>query len=173
MDAIALEAQVSKATVYSYFPEKQVLFVEAAKAEIARVTQEAESFANQEAPPQEVLRYAARAMIGFYTSKFGQSLFRLCVAEAERFPILGHTFYEVGPQTGRARIAEYFEAATQHGQLNVDDPLLAADMFTGLCHADLHNRCTFGRADTITPADVDRIVEAAVGIFLTRYGVTS
>lgn len=171
MDAIALEAQVSKATVYSYFPEKQILFVEAAKAEISRVRQQAEDFAHQEAPAEVVLRFAARAMIGFYTSKFGQSLFKLCVAEADRFPVLGQTMYEVGPKMGRERMAGYFEIATQHGLLNVDDPLLAADLFSGLCHANLHHRVAFGYADSITEADIDRIVEAAIEMFLTRYGV--
>ena len=38
MDAIAKLAQVSKATVYSYFPDKQSLFIEVVKNECVQKT---------------------------------------------------------------------------------------------------------------------------------------
>ncbi len=171
MDDIATLAQVSKATVYSYFPDKNLLFIEAAKAEIGRITQEAEDFAIQAAPIEVVLKFAAHAIVHFYMSRFGQSLFRVCVSEAERFPELGRTFYEAGVKKGRDRLSLYFSDETERGTLNVDDPLLAADQFTELCRADLFQRVCFGLSETITSQDIERVVNGAIATFLARYGV--
>ncbi|MEZ5686188.1 MAG: helix-turn-helix domain-containing protein, partial [Paracoccaceae bacterium] len=41
VDDIAREAGVSKATLYSYFPDKRLLFMEVAKCECARQADEA------------------------------------------------------------------------------------------------------------------------------------
>ena len=171
MDDIASLAKVSKATVYSYFPDKNLLFIEAAKAEIGRITQQAEEVAVQEAPLKIVLRYAAHTIVDFYMSRFGQSLFRVCVSESERFPELGQTFYEAGVKLGRDRLSLYFEDETQRGNLNVDDAVLAASQFTELCRADLFQRVCFGLADTITPQEIEAVIEGAVTTFLARYGV--
>lgn len=171
MDDIAASAKVSKATVYSYFPDKNLLFIEAAKAEIGRITQEAEDVAIQEAPLGVVLRFAARAIVDFYMSRFGQSLFRVCVSESERFPELGQTFYQAGLKMGRDRLSLYFADETERGILDVDDPDLAADQFAELCRANLFQRVCFGLADTITPEEIDRVIDGAITMFMSRYGV--
>ena len=173
MDDIAASAKVSKATVYSYFPDKNLLFIEAAKAEIGRITQEAEDVAIESAPVEVVLNFTARAIVNFYMSRFGQSLFRVCVSESERFPELGQTFYEAGTKMGRDRLSRYFEDETQKGTLNVDDPTLAADQFTELCRASLFQRVCFGLSDTITPQEIERVINGAITTFLSRYGVVS
>jgi len=170
MDDIAAMAKVSKATVYSYFPDKNLLFIEAAKAEISRITQEAEEVAIQSAPLEVVLKFTAGAIVNFYMSRFGQSLFRVCVSESERFPELGQTFYEAGAKMGRARLSQYFADETDRGTLKVDDPLLAADQFAELCRADLFQRVCFGLADTITAQDIERVINGAISTFLARYG---
>ncbi|MDG1736502.1 MAG: TetR/AcrR family transcriptional regulator [Paracoccaceae bacterium] len=173
MDEVAATAKVSKATVYSYFPDKNLLFLEAAKSEISRIAQEAENVAAIDAPVEIVLRFSARTVIDFYLSDFGQSIFRVCVSESIRFPELGRTFYETGPKMGSERLASYFAFVTEQGLLNVDDAQLAADQFTELCRADLFQRVVFGLSDTIAMADIDRIIDGAISTFMARYGVTS
>ena len=171
MDEIAASAQVSKATVYSYFPDKNLLFVEAAKAEIARITQEAENVAVLEAPVDAVLRYTGRTIIDFYMSNIGKSMFRVCIAEADRFPELGQAFYEAGPKMGRELLSMYLNFAAQNGALKIDDAELAADQFSELCRADLFSRVSFGLGHTITPEDIERVLNGALETFLARYGV--
>ena len=103
VDDIARAAGVSKATLYSYFPDKRLLFLEVAKAECRRQADEAEALIDDGAPVAQVLALAAERILAFAQSEFGQRMFRMCVAEAERFPTLGHEFYHSGPVMIRDR----------------------------------------------------------------------
>ena len=173
MDDIAASAKVSKATVYSYFPDKNLLFLEAAKSEILRITQEVENVAVVDAPIEVVLRYSARTIVDFYLSTLGQSIFRVCVSESERFPELGRMFYEAGPKMGSERLSGYLHYMSEQGVLNIDDAPLAADQFADLCRGDLFQRVMFGLADTIKPSDIDRVIDGAISTFMARYGVST
>ena len=169
VDEIAREAGVSKATLYSYFPDKRLLFMEVAKAECRRQADEAEALIDGAAPVEQVLRLAAERLIEFVLSDFGQRVFRICVAESDRFPGLGHEFYHSGPLLIRERIAEYLRGAMARGEVRIDDVYLAADQFLQLCKADLHERMIFGMADCCGPSDRQRVIDGAVSMFMARY----
>lgn len=171
VDDIARAADVSKATLYSYFPDKRMLFVEVAKRECRRQADEALQLVALTAPPDCVLPEAARRIIDFFLSEFGRSVFRICVAEANRFPELGQQFYESGPALIRDRIAAYLDGAVARGELVIDDTLLAADQFAELCKAGIFPSVIFGVKLTFTDADRDRVGRSAVEMFLARYGV--
>ncbi|OYX44911.1 MAG: TetR family transcriptional regulator [Rhodobacterales bacterium 32-67-9] len=171
VDDIASEAGVSKATLYNYFPDKRILFVEVAKAECRRQADEAEVLVTLAAPPECVLPEAARRIIDFSLSEIGRSVFRICVAETERFPELGREFYASGPGLVRERLAAYLNGAVARGELRIDDVYLAADQFAELCKADIFPCVCFGIKRSFSAADRDRIAKGAVEMFLARYGV--
>lgn len=173
VDDIAREAGVSKATLYSYFPDKRLLFAEVARCECARQADEAEALIGCDMSVREALTVAAAKMVDFFTSDFGMGMFRLCLAEADRFPDLGRTFYESGPALARARIAAYLREAAGRGELAIEDFDLAADQFAELCKADLFARLAFGVGGRFAEADRARIVTGAVDMFLARYGATA
>lgn len=170
VDEIARVAAVSKATLYSYFPDKRHLFMEVANAECARQSREALDSIDMAAPPREVLSQAGRHFLRFITSTFGLQIFRICVAEADRFPELGRQFYNSGPAVMRAEMAAYFEGAEARGELRLEDYVLAADQFGELCKADIWPRLIFGVSDGVTEAEINRVVDGAVEMFLSRYG---
>ncbi|MDF1726189.1 MAG: TetR/AcrR family transcriptional regulator [Sulfitobacter sp.] len=170
MDEIARRAAVSKATLYSYFPDKKHLFMEVANAECSRQSREALDSIDMAAPPEAVLTQAARHFLGFITSTFGLQIFRICVAESDRFPELGRRFYTSGPEVMRAEMAAYFRQAEARGELRIEDYVLAADQFGELCKADIWPRLIFGVSDHVTEEDVDRVVGGAVEMFMARYG---
>lgn len=170
VDDIARQAGVSKATLYSYFPDKRLLFMEVANQECARQSQSAIDTIDMEAHPRDVLGQAGRHFLRFITSKFGQQVFRICVAEADRFPEIGRTFYQSGPARMRAEMAEYFTEAIARGELRIDDLPLAADQFGELCKADIWPRLMFGVIDHVEAGDIDRVVDGAVATFMARYG---
>lgn len=171
VDEIARVAGVSKATLYSYFPDKRLLFLEVIRMECARQTDEAVTLIDLTAPVQDVLWAGGRHIIGFLTSEFGRGVHRMCVAEAERFPDLGRQFYESGPQTGRARIVDYLRDACARGELRIDDHELAADQFMQLCRAHIFDRVIGGVQTEFSQAEVNRVIGGAVEMFLARYGV--
>ena len=51
----------------------------------------------------------------------------------------------------------------------IGSPLLAADQFGELCKGDVWLRLTFGIIDRISQAEIDRVVDSAVDMFLARY----
>jgi AcrR family transcriptional regulator len=170
VDDIAREAGVSKATLYAYFPDKRLLFIEVARGECARQADEAEALIGCNMTAAQALHVAATKMVEFFTSDFGMGMFRLCIAEADRFPELGRSFYDSGPALARARIVGYLREAAGRGELVIDDFDLAADQFAELCKADLFPRLAFGIGRRFTEADRARIVTGAVAMFLARYG---
>lgn len=171
VDDIAAEAGVSKATLYSYFPDKRMLFIEIAKQECRRQADEAEVLVTLSAPPACVLPEAARRIIAFTLSDLGQSVFRICVAEADRFPELGREFYTSGPGLVRERLAAYLNGAVARGELAIDDVYLAADQFAELCKADIFPSACFGIKRDVSEAERNRVIKGAVEMFLARYGV--
>ena len=170
VDDIARAASVSKATLYSYFPDKRLLFMEVARCECQRQSCEALDSIDMQAPPRTVLVQAGRHFLRFITSKFGQQVFRICVAESDRFPELGRQFYNSGPAVMRAEISSYFNAAIARGELRIEDVGLAADQFGELCKADLWMRLIFGVSSDVSESEIERVVAGAVDTFMARYG---
>lgn len=173
VDDIAREAGVSKATLYSYFSDKRVLFLHVGRIECARQGEVALCEIDADAPVREVLTGAGLRMLDFLCSEFGQRIFRICVAESDRFPALARAFYESGPLVIRGYMCDYFRAAIARGELAIDDLELAADQFHELCKADLLPRLIFQMGPPPEAADKRRAVDAAVEMFLARYGMTA
>jgi AcrR family transcriptional regulator len=171
VDDIAREAGVSKATIYAYFPDKQLLFLEVARCECHRQTEAAEASIEGDVPVRVALTIAAERIVQFLMSDFGQRMFRIVVGEGERFPGLGREFYEYGPGLIHDRLVHHFRCYVAEGKLQIDDLDLAADQFAQLCKAGVQEKLLFGMAQTITQEDVCRSVHGAVDMFLARYGV--
>lgn len=170
VDDIARAAGVSKATLYSYFSDKRLMFLEVAKAECCRQVVGAESKISPHIKLHEALHIAAVTLVEFFTSDFYLRMFRVVVAESERFPELGRQFYETGPLMGRNRIVDYLKEAETRGEIEIKDKELAADLFTEMCRADLFAQMLFGIKSKATQEEKDRVINGAVAMFLARFG---
>lgn len=172
VDDIAKAAGVSKATLYSYFPDKRLLFVEVASNECNRQADDTIDVIDLTAPVREALTVAARQMVGILISRFSQQIFRVCVAESFRFPEIGQKFYQSGPMNARQHLSEYLQMAAGRGELRIEDLALAADQFLELCKTDIFPRAVFGITTHFSEKEIDRIVTGAVDMFMARYGTT-
>lgn len=170
VDDIARAAGVSKATLYSYFPDKRLLFMEMAKRECQRQAENTIGSIDFEAPVADILLKVGSEMVNFICSGLGQRIFRICVAEADRFPELGRAFYESGPRLVRSKMIELLNLAIERGEMQIDDIDLAADQFPELCKADLFPRIVFKGETAFSEAERLRVVKGAVETFVARYG---
>ncbi|WP_208349228.1 TetR/AcrR family transcriptional regulator [Pseudaestuariivita rosea] len=170
VDDIARTAGVSKATLYSYFPDKRLLFLEVCQTECLRQANEAIEFIDLNRPIDEVLRSAADKLISFITSDFNLAIYRMAVAEADRFPELARGFYDSGPKLARTTLISFFEKAVAKGELVVDDYMMAAEQFVELCKAGAFPRMVLGLQDSLGDDERQQIIAAAVKTFLARYG---
>lgn len=171
VDDISRAAGVSKATLYSYFPDKRFLFMEVARIECARQADHAIETIDMNAPVDKVLCQIAIEMVDFITSNFGKQIFRICVAESDRFPELGCQFYESGPLLIRNRLSEFFAKAVERGELQIDDLDFAAEQFHALCKADLFPRMICNINSNFSRDEKLRVINGAVEMFMARYGV--
>lgn len=169
VDDIARAAGVSKATLYSYFPDKRLLFSEVARLECNRQADAALQEISTDAPVETVLREAASRIVRFFLSDFGQQVFRICVSEAYRFPELGRRFYMSGPALMRERLTNLLTPYVERGVLRIEDMDLACNQFGELCKSDLFVRSLCGMPGTADEAAIDRIVTGTVEMFLARY----
>lgn len=170
VDSIAKRAGVSKATLYSYFSDKRLLFVEVASAECRRQAAEAVEHLDFSRPPREVLTTAGAALMDFMFSETGQKVFRISVAECERFPEIGRAFWESGPGMLENLLTRYFDLAIERGELAIADKPLAAHQFAELCKAEVFPRLCLRIQPDFTPAERTRVLDGAVETWLARYG---
>ncbi|MCA0872625.1 TetR/AcrR family transcriptional regulator [Seohaeicola saemankumensis] len=170
VDDIARAAGVSKATLYSYFPDKRLLFMEVASTECTRMADHAMDQIDQSQPVRAVLTEIGHHVVPFLLSPFAQQVFRICLAERDRFPDLGRAFYAAGPEQGKQRIKDYLDCAIARGELVVEDIDMAAEQFSELCKVKLWTRAVFGIQTEFTQAEIDEVVTSAVDMFLARYG---
>jgi TetR/AcrR family transcriptional repressor of mexJK operon len=169
VDEIARDAGVSKATLYSYFPDKQHLFLAVLQTECAHQSEVEILLHASEQDVEETLRIICKTLITFFVSRFGQDMFRVCVAEAQRFPELGRTFYDSGPKRWGRKISQYLDSPRAREALDIEDTLLAADQLAQLCRADLMLKVLFGIEKDPPEAEIDRIADEAVKTFLARF----
>lgn len=140
-----------------------------AKLECRRQTEEAQALIDPDAPVEVVLTEAARRMVTFLMSDFAQKVFRICVAESDRFPQLGQEFYQSGPLVVRGMFMDYLAKAVARGELVIDDLAFAADQFVALCKVTLHEQTLFGVSCAEDKATPEQVVQGAAEMFLARY----
>ena len=172
VDTIARDAGVSKATLYSYFPDKQHLFLAVLNADCAHQSEVDLLIDAGTMRVPETLHLICRTLIDFMVSRFGQDMFRVCIAESQRFPELGQAFYESGPKRWTRKIGEFLRSPQARAALDVEDVNLAADQLCQLCRTDLMLKLMFGIQTQPQDAEIDRVADEAVRTFMARYGRT-
>jgi len=170
VDMIAKSAGVSKATLYSYFPDKSVLFVEVARNECNRQAEQSVDIEACGVTAREGLICIARSFTSFLYSPFAQRVFRICVAEADRFPQLGQEFYKSGPQLLHHKVVEFLTICEGRGEVEIDDLHLAADQFAELCKAEFFAKMVFNIIEKPDEHALERVILGAVDLFMCRYG---
>ena len=169
MDAIAAKAAVSKRTVYSHFPGKDVLFAAVMTSHCDRMVGIDNLQLDPETEPVEILSDLGVRLLSLVTSPEAVALFRIVVAEAERFPELGRTFFESGPLRWVEVLGPYLREQDRRGRLKIADPEAAATLLQHMVKDPLHMRCILGVQQSVSAAEIRAHVERTVGNFMTLF----
>jgi len=170
MDAIATTANVSKATLYAYYPGKQALFAATAQRECNRIMAQMELTEDlSELPLAEALERIARSFVQPVFSPDIVALLRMVISEVSRFPELGPIYYDSGPGLMHSHVADYMHRARERGLITTDDCKLAAAQFLGMLRSDRHLQRLLGKHVDTTSLEVT--IAEAVKTFMARYAV--
>jgi AcrR family transcriptional regulator len=172
-DQVAAGASASKQTVYKYFGDKPGLFRALAHDITGRVTDAFDEMSIDDfADGEDAVRHIAHYLVGSVLNDRVLRIRRLVIAEAARFPEIGQAYYEGAFLRVLSSVAGVLRSAADRGWLRIDcDPKLAADHLAGLLLWLPVNRVMMtGRPDSVSPGEIDAIVEHAVRVFLAAYG---
>jgi TetR/AcrR family transcriptional regulator, mexJK operon transcriptional repressor len=169
MDRVARAAGVSKATLYAHFRAKEQLFTTIVAEECARHGA-AEAAVLAPAGLAQALRAMGQAYLTLLFSDNAIALYRVVMAEAHRFPELGHAFFEAGPRGIFARFAAWATARQQEAKLRPDaEPGTMAEHFFALLRTSFFLRRLMGLEPAPDAAAIGRVVDAAVHVFMRAY----
>lgn len=162
VDAIASAAGVSKPTIYSYFGSKEQLFRESV-ADSARSlnTESLAAVRELDTSPQNwraSLRRTAYQLSVCQRSDCAAALGRLVNAEITRDPEVFTSVRQAGSRPVIEALAGKLAMLGNAGLLELPDPVLAANQFIALIHAELLELTALG-----TRTASDRVIRTAVG----------
>ncbi len=167
MQLIAERAGASKETLYRHFGCKEALFSEVVRRRSALMM--GGEGGELSGPPKKALLDLALSILQVLGAADSICLYRVVVAESPREPELGRIFYEQGPGRIIARLSDYLMQASARGQLQACEPELAARLFIGSVIAH-HQMMRLVVKATFTEAELRAHANAAVSLFLARYG---
>ena len=160
MDKVAKTGGVSKATVYSYFQDKEGLFA----ALIQRLAAEKlVYFPVPETEPAIALRFIATTILDQASHEPHFLTFvRLVIAESGRFPQLAQIFVKNLVKPGIERLTQYLASRPE---LKLSDPEATARIFIGsLVYYQLTQDMMHGKE--ILPMERDRLIDGLLQLIL-------
>lgn len=167
VDDITKAAGVSKATLYSYFPDKELMFHESMKTVFDR---DGPEFIVGD--PAQAAGYALREIaiiISDWLCRTEQKqIYRLALTEAERFPKFAAAYWADREAKVTKPLRNCLRNWSERGELAIDDIAMAASHLVAICEAYTHIPAKPGRKreqDQLRRA----FVEHGADLFLRAY----
>ncbi|NGO71812.1 TetR/AcrR family transcriptional regulator [Streptomyces sp. SB3404] len=178
VDTIAVEAGVSKRTIYNHFRDKEHLFHSVALEGAHQVTEAIAEIMERHLRKivnlrEDLVAFAMEraAAVTDFPDHF--ALVRTLEAEVTRIPpALLEDWKEAGPLSAHLRLAPYLQRIADRGLLALDDADRAANHFNLLTIMDVNQRTFYG-AVPMPESETAAIVTSGVDTFLRLYGTES
>ncbi|ESX05450.1 TetR family transcriptional regulator [Mesorhizobium sp. LSJC268A00] len=173
IDLIAVEAGVSRQTIYNHHRDKERLFM----AVVRDLTERCNAgifatFASFPDQPKDLeadlIGFAVRLNHNCICNRDGRFLRKLIQTEGERYPELFAEWRDQGPGRTWPALAARFARLAHAGHLAVDDPDVAARQFLALANAELQTTFMLGGM----PSEDEVLQSATHGVrtFLRAFG---
>jgi TetR/AcrR family transcriptional repressor of mexJK operon len=171
VDAIADRAGVSKRTIYNHYEDKRTLFVAVIHQTFAAMIDAVyaiidEHLTDVSDPAESLAGFAVDGALFAFRAPERSALMRLMVTEAAHFPELQAE--QMRPRSITGKLAERLAIMAEHGQLDLTDPLEAANHLFALTFGQLNNRSLFG-ARSLTDEEIRRAATGGVRAFVRAY----
>ncbi|MET3806656.1 TetR/AcrR family transcriptional repressor of mexJK operon [Nakamurella sp. UYEF19] len=174
MDAVAMDAHISKQSLYRQYPSKDALYSAVVRDWVERGydAMRPHTTALTEADgAREGLLVLARVLQAGLLSPPVLQMRTLIAAEAQRFPDVASDYVTRSWTRNIHILAEALSALAARGLLRIEDPELAAEQLTWLVVAAPLNRLTLQTGtNSYGEAELEAVAKEGVATFLSRYG---
>ena len=166
MSTIAARLGGSKATLYKYFPSKELLFEAVMQQRCQRVLAPLRDLRSSDDDDFESLLagFGSRFLTRIYEAG-ALDVHRLIQSEGGRFPELAEVFFRAGPDNVVEELRATLDRFAASGLIECGDLYLAAGQFLGMVRGDRHLRFTAGLLPAPDQAEIDRHAAHAARIF--------
>ncbi|MGF6610180.1 MULTISPECIES: TetR/AcrR family transcriptional regulator [Paraburkholderia] len=170
MSEIAARAGGSKATLYSYFESKEVMFADVmlAAAVEAKVATEV---LKASLPIRETLLKFGKHYLAATLKPQVLAVRRLAHQEGGRSNV-GALFHDRGPKLAWQVVTDFLQQAIDGGELRICNAEVATAHLHGLYDAELLELCLVGAPADTSSRNIAKVVQRAVDVFLAAYGPT-
>ncbi len=169
MEAVARDACVSTATLYSYFPSKADLFqvvIEEAAGAFSRLISETAAVSGDAASQ---LRRFTHSYATFMSDPFVRSVFRLVAAERRRFEPVARRFFERGRSDFGGTLMGILAKLREEGQIGECKLSWAAGQLMGMIEHPTFLVPMLTGDEVKAERTIEDICNEAVETFLARY----
>jgi AcrR family transcriptional regulator len=170
LDAVIARAGGSRKTIYDQFGDKAGLFKAVIRTlSLDRLQELACPFGRAtapDAPPEEVLRTYATALMRTLLTPDMIALYRIVIAEAPRFSEVSKSIFQQAAEPAADQLAEYLQEAARRGKLSIANPGHAARVFSVMMFSHLHIRCLLEPGFTPTQAEIAAHARLGTELFL-------
>ncbi|QGM99619.1 TetR/AcrR family transcriptional regulator [Methylocystis parvus] len=167
MEGIARAANVSKATLYAYFPSKEAMFSHLIEIECER-KRILFGQPSLEDGVDAALRTLGKKFVSHFLAKDATKFFQTMSSERARFPELCRLYFNTGQKNVLDFVAELLEEAKSRGLLSFENAHLAANQFLNLVLSDLPMRVALG-LDLPREEEAQKVLDSGVTVFLRAY----
>ncbi len=167
MDQLAIEANVSKRTVYNHFATKEVLFKAITDRMITRLTEGRSLQFDPSQTVAEQLQKIAEDEVAMLSSDTFLRMARIAMLQMLKEPELAQTMNN-SPMGCKRYLEAFLTDATSAGALKVDDVEFASHQFIYHLKAFAFYPALFGLHQP-SADELKKIVSESVKMFLARY----
>ncbi|MFK3891860.1 TetR/AcrR family transcriptional regulator [Sphingomonas sp. NPDC079357] len=165
-DMIAERARISKRTLYARFGSKARVFEAVILDEIDTQLRALAPTVDANLAVTDRLQSIADVLLQWLLTPRIASMERVVIAQAVRFPALAANIHEFGFQRAAQWVASILAAAAAKGELDVPDPVFAAEQFVTLVVVAPMRRSALGLAPPAYDANARARIRRSIELFI-------
>ncbi|MEO6856421.1 MAG: TetR/AcrR family transcriptional regulator [Rhodoferax sp.] len=169
MNELATRLRGSKATLYRYFPSKELLFDavvrDSSTSHLSKAVADLQASADGAVPlASQLLQFGETMLCVMTDSARALAVYRMVVAEAGRSEV-GALFYKAGPRDCIVALGSVLKKAMERGELRSLNPEIMAGHFLGLVAAEVQPRLYQRDPEALPMPQIRAMVERAIDMF--------
>ncbi|MFN3525883.1 MAG: TetR/AcrR family transcriptional regulator [Paracoccus sp. (in: a-proteobacteria)] len=172
VDDIARAARVSKATLYSYFPDKKLMFQDVFEAAMTSAFATAPFDIDRKGPASPGLEHTLRQLGDWLLIPVVLQLHRVALTEAGRFPALARSYRARRDRAVLVPLSAQIDIWASRGDIQVSDPALLARQIFHLFASEVQQTALLGDAEQMAPDDIATLARSTARLVLRACSVS-